>query len=144
MATRKMQAARKKNVIAIEPTPRHLWLASLGTLVAVRRESKAAAQRVASGVEDAATRIREMASNAEADLRGGIADVRGQVQPKMMKFSSDVEARLAPIVEKLGLDKFGLKAKRAPRKGRKPATKKPTLRRATRKPAKRAAKKAAR
>ncbi len=145
MATRKKQASRKKNVVAIEPTARHLWLASLGTLVAVRRESKSAARRVAVGVEDAATRLLQTARNAEADLRGGIADVRGQVQPKMMKLSSDVEARLAPIVEKLGLGKFGLKAKakRASRKGRKPASKKPTLRRATRTPAKRAARKVA-
>ncbi len=54
-----------------------------------------------------------------------------------MKLSSDVEARLAPIVDKLGLKP---KVRPAPRKGRKPAAKKPTLRRTTRKPAKRAAK----
>ncbi|MDI1253479.1 hypothetical protein [Thermomonas sp.] len=144
-ALKNKKISRKKHAAAIEPTVRHLWLASLGALVAVRRESKAVALRVAAGVEDAATRIRQAARNAEADLRGGIADVRGQVQPKMMKLSSDVEARLAPIIDKLGLDKFGLKAKtrRAPSKGRKPASKKPTLRRATRKPVKRAAKKVA-
>ena len=78
---------------------------------------------------------------AEADLRGGIEGVRHQVQPKVVKFSSDVEARLAPV-----LDKLGLKSKqvRATRKTRKPAAKKPTLRRATRKPVKRVAKRAAR
>ena len=124
---------------------RHLWLASLGALVVVRRESKGVMQRAAAGVENAGARLRKRARSAEADLRSGIADVRGQVQPKMMKLSSDVEARLAPIVDKLGLDKFGLKAtaKRAPRKGRKPATKSPTLHRTTRKPAKRVRKRAA-
>lgn len=144
-ALKNKKTSRMKSPAAIEPTARHLWLASLGALVAVRRESKVAVQRVAAGVEDAATRIRQIALNAEADLRGGIADVRGQVQPKMIRLSSDVEARLAPIVDKLGLDRFGLKpkAKRVPRNGRKPAAKKPTLRRATRKPAKRVVKKAA-
>ena len=58
-----------------------------------------------------------------------------------LKFSSDVEARLAPVLDKLGLKS---KQKRAARKTRTPAAKKPTLRRATRKPVKRVAKKAAR
>lgn len=144
-ALKNKKTSRNKTTATIEPTARHLWLASLGAVVAVRRESLLAAQRVAAGVEDAASRIRQTARNAEADLRGGIADVRGQVQPKLMKLSRDVEARLAPIVKKLGLDKFGQKAKtrRAPGKGRKTATKKPTLRRAARKPAKRVLKKAA-
>lgn len=144
-ALKNKKTSRQKTTVAIEPTARHLWLASLGALVAVRRESKAAVQRLAAGVEAAAARIRQTARNAEADLRGGIADVRGQVQPKMIKLSSDVEARLAPIVDKLGLDRFGLKskAKRVPRNGRKPAAKKPTFRRVTRKPAKRVVKKAA-
>ena len=137
-ALKNKKTSRQKTTVAIEPTARHLWLASLGALVAVRRESKAAVQRLAAGVEAAAARIRQTARNAEADLRG-------QVQPKMIKLSSDVEARLAPIVDKLGLDRFGLKskAKRVPRNGRKPAAKKPTLRRVTRKPAKRVVKKAA-
>jgi hypothetical protein len=145
-ALKNKKTSRNKHAAGIEPTVRHLWLASLGALVAVRRESQAAAQRIAAGVEDATTRIRQTARNAEADLRGGIADVRGQVQPKMMKLSSDVEARLAPIVDKLGLDRLGLKskAKRVPRtSGRKSAAKKPTLRRLTRKPAKRVVKKTA-
>ena len=67
--------------------------------------------------------------------------MRDQVQPKVLKFSSDVEARLAPVLDKLGLKS---KQKRTARKTRTPAAKKPTLRRATRKPAKRVAKKAAR
>ena len=141
-ALKNKKSSRKTTAAAIEPTPRHVWLASLGALVAVQRESKVAAQRAAAGIEDAATRILKTVRKSGSDLRSGMADVRGQVQPKMMKLSSDVEARLAPIVDKLGLDKLGLKAKakRAPRKGRKPAAKKPALRRATRKPAKRAAK----
>ena len=67
--------------------------------------------------------------------------MRDQVQPKVMKFSSDVEARLAPVLDKLGLKS---KQKRTVRKTRKPVAKKPATRRATRTPGKRVARKAAR
>ena len=126
---------------SLDATPRHLWLASLGLLVAARRESKAAAQRAATKAETAIADARKAVKRAEADLRGGIEGVRDQVQPKVMKFSSDVEARLAPVLDKLGLKP---KQKRSARKTRKPAAKKPTLRRATRTPGNRVAKKAAR
>ena len=76
---------------------------------------------------------------AEADLRAGVDGVRDQVAPKVACISNEVEARLAPIVAKLGLKP---KAKRTPRKAAKAAKK--TTRRAVRKPAKRVAKKAAR
>ena len=134
-------ASRKNTTTALEPNMRHAWLASLGLLVAARRESKAAAQRAATKAETAIADARKAVKRAEADLRGGIEGVRDQVQPKVMKFSSDVEARLAPVLDKLGLKP---KQKRSARKTRKPAAKKPTLRRATRTPGKRVAKKAAR
>ena len=139
-------AARKTALLrntttALEPNLRHAWLASLGLLVAARRESKAAAQRAANKAETAIADARKAVKRAEADLRGGFEGVRDQVQPKVVKFSSDVEARLAPVLDKLGLKS---KQTRTARKGRKPAAKKPTLRRTTRKPAKRVARKAAR
>ena len=134
-------ASRKNTTTALEPNLRHAWLASLGLLVAARRESKAAAQRAATKAETAIADARKAVKRAEADLRGGIEGVRDQVQPKVMKFSSDVEARLAPVLDKLGLKP---KQKRSARKTRKPAAKKPTLRRATRTPGERVAKKAAR
>ena len=139
MAAIKKKATRKTQAAALEPTPRHLWLASLGALVAVRRESKAAVQRAASKVENAVADARYAIRRAESDLRAGVDGVRGQVAPKMACISGEVEARLAPIVAKLGLKP---KAKRAPRKSRKTAAK--ATRRTVRKPAKRVAKKAAR
>ena len=140
-AMKSKKTSRNNNAAALEPTARHLWLASLGALAAVRRESKAVVKRASSKLEDTVADARFALRRAEADVRASVHGVRSQVEPKMLKFSSDVEARLAPIVDKLGLDKFGLKAKarQAPRKARKTAAKKPTLRRATRKPAKRAA-----
>ena len=146
MAASKSKKTSPKNTVAnVEPTVRHFWLASLGALVAVRRESKAAVKRASSTVENTVADARFALRRAEAELRSSVHGVRTRVEPKVQKFSSDVEARLAPIVDKLGLDKLGLngKTKRAPRKGSKSAAKKPTLRRATRKPAKRASKKVA-
>ena len=141
MAATRKYAPRKKTTTTIEPYLRHVWLASLGLLVAARPESKAAAQRATAKAEGAIADARKAVKRAEADLRGGIEGVRDQVQPKVLKFSSDVEARLAPV-----LDKLGLKSKqvRTTRKTRKPAAKKPALRRATRKSATRVARKAAR
>lgn len=141
MAATRKYAPRKKTTTKIEPNLRHAWLASLGLLVAARRESKAAAQRAAIKAEGAIADARKAVKRAEADLRGGIDSVRDQVQPKVVQFSSEVEARLAPV-----LDKLGLKSKQArpSRTTRKPAAKTPALRRSTRKPATRVAKKAAR
>ncbi len=134
MAALKKKATRKTQAAALEPTPRHLWLASLGMLVAARRESKVVAKRAANKVEATIADARYALRRAEADLRAGVDGVRSQVEPKMHKLSGDVEARLAPIVAKLGL-----KPKSA-RKARKPAK---TVRRTVRKPAKRVAKQAA-
>jgi hypothetical protein len=135
MATTKKKATRKTRAATLEPTPRHLWLASLGMLVAARRESKAVVQRATSTFENTIADARYAIRRAEADLRAGVDGVRSQVEPKVQKLSGEVEARLAPIVAKLGLKP------KATRKTRKPATK--AVRRTARKPAKRAAKQAA-
>ena len=100
-------------------------------------EVRFAAGKVENTIADARFALRR----AEAELRAGVDGVRSQVEPKVACISNEVEARLAPIVAKLGLKP---KAKRAPRKARKTAAKKPAARRAVRKPAKRVAKKAAR
>ena len=65
--------------------------------------------------------------------------MRDQVEPTLVKFSTEVESRLAPVLAKLGLDPRG----KASRKARKQAARKPTRRTAIRKPAK-AAKRVAR
>ena len=135
MAALKKKATRKTHAAALEPTPRHLWLASLGMLVAARRESRAAIQRAAGKLEATVADARYAIRRAEADLRTGVDGVRNQVTPAVQKLSHDVEARLAPIVAKLGL------TPKAARKTRKPATK--AVRRSVRKPAKRVAKHAA-
>ena len=138
MAALKNKATRKTRAATLEPTPRHLWLAALGVLVPGRRESLAAAKRAATRVENTIADARYALRRAEADLRAGVDGVRSQVEPRVQKLSGDVEARLAPIIAKLGLKP---KTTRKARKPRKTATK--AVRRTTRTPATRAPKKAA-
>ncbi len=139
-----MAATRKRNTRKtasnIEATPRHVWLAYLGLFVAARREGRAAISRAVAKAEATSNDMRKATRQAEKELRGRVDELRSQVQPKVMQFSGDVEARLAPVLDKLGLKP---KARRAPRKGRKPAAKQAAGRRTTRKPAKRVAKKTA-
>ena len=124
---------------SLDATPRHLWLASLGLLVAGRREGRHLLQqaqaKAATAADDACKAVRQ----AEAGLRGSLGTVRQQVEPKVQNLGAEVEARLAPIVAKLGLNPA---RKRAARKARKAPAK--AVRRTARKPAKRVARKTAR
>ncbi|MGO1073713.1 hypothetical protein [Lysobacter sp. CA199] len=131
---------RKKQVAANETTLRHLWLAGLGLAVIARREALSGAGRAAGRVEALQQRVRDLASDARSNVRGGIETMRDQVEPKVVKFSADVEARLAPVLDKLGLK--SAHKPRAQRKSRKPAANKPVARRTARKPAARRARKA--
>ncbi|RNF83209.1 hypothetical protein EER27_11955 [Lysobacter psychrotolerans] len=96
---------------------RHLWLAGLGLTVVARREVISGGRRV----------VRRLATfDAGAVLRDRVEDARGQVPPGVLRFSAEVEARLAPVLEKLGLAKGG----RAAPKGRKTGSgKRPAARR---------------
>ena len=124
---------------SLDATPRHLWLASLGLLVAGRREGRHLLQQAQAKAATAADDARKAVRQAEAGLRGGLGTVRQQVEPKVQSLGAEVEARLAPIVAKLGLKPAG---KRAVRKARKAPAK--AVRRVARKPAKRVARKTAR
>ncbi|ALN62470.1 hypothetical protein GLA29479_1592 [Lysobacter antibioticus] len=130
---------KRKKPAASETTLRHVWLAGLGLVVLARREAIAAAGRGIGRVDALQRRVRDFADDARSNVRGGIENVRDQVEPKVVKFSAEVETRLAPVLDKLGLKK----PKRGQRKARKAAAKKPQSRRvAVRKPASRRARKA--
>ena len=103
MAATRKRSTRKTQPASLEANPRHLWLASLGLLVAARREGRAAALRALGQVETAANQARAAARQAEAELRAGVEGVRDQVAPKVACIGNEVAARLAPIVAKLGL-----------------------------------------
>ena len=68
--------------------------------------------------------------------------MRGQVEPRVVTFSAEVETRLAPVLDKLGLKPRSQRPLRKARKTAKAAKKPAPVRRAVRKPAKRAARKA--
>ena len=113
-------AARKKTKSKVqETTLRHLWLASLGAASVVRREAVIAAGDAAAKVESLKQQVAALANEAQLNLLGGIASVREQGGAKASRFSADVEARLAPVLVKLGLKP---KAKKTTR-GRKPVKK---------------------
>ena len=113
-------AARKKTRSKVqETTLRHLWLAGLGAVAVVRREAVSAASDVAGKVEVLKKQAGNLASEAQANVLGSIASVRQQGEARASQFSAEVEARLAPVLVKLGLKPQARKATR----GRKPAKK---------------------
>ncbi|WP_203323623.1 hypothetical protein [Pseudoxanthomonas beigongshangi] len=95
---------------APEPNLRHVWLAGLGAVAIARRRG---AQRLTAAKQD----IERIARQAQATLR----EARAQGEAGVEKFSADVEARLAPVLEKLGL----ASARPAAKTRRKSATGKP-------------------
>lgn len=114
-----MAIKKKTRSKAQETTLRHLWLAGLGAIAVVRRETLNVANDAAARVESFKQQAGKFANDAQANVRGGIASVREQGEAKASRFSADVEARLAPVLVKLGLKP---KAKKVPR-GRKAAKK---------------------
>ncbi|HEY5804522.1 MAG TPA: hypothetical protein VIT90_12580 [Lysobacter sp.] len=111
-----MAAVKRKSGAASKTTLRHVWLAGLGLVAISRREALATPARASLQLAALQRRVQELAGNAGARVR--------QVEPCVVQFSSEVEARLAPVLDKLGL-------KTTPRR--------PQARRGVRKPAKRAA-----
>ncbi|KAF1717993.1 hypothetical protein CSC74_03590 [Pseudoxanthomonas yeongjuensis] len=115
-------AAKKKTKTpsrAQETTFRHLWLAGLGAIAVARRETRNIANDAVARVESLKQQAGKLANDAQANVRGGIASVREQGEAKASQFSAEVEARLAPVLVKLGLKPKATKAAR----GRKPIKK---------------------
>lgn len=108
MTARKKTTPRAK---APEPNLRHVWLAGLGAVAIARRHG---ARRLTAAKQD----IERIVQRAQATLR----DVRMQGGAGVERFSADVEARLGPVLEKLGLGA----GRPAPKGRRKPAAAKQT------------------
>lgn len=117
-----MAASRSKSRATRATTLRHVWLAGLGVIAVTRREVLAAP-----------TRLGELQACGEALVDALRSRVQGQVEPKVVRFSAEVEARLAPVLDKLGLKKTrrpARKAKKATRPQSRRATRHATTRRA--------------
>ena len=112
-------ATRKKIKPKQETTLRHVWLAGLGVMAIARRKTLNAANDAAARVGVLKKQAAKLADEAQNNVRDGIASARVQGEAKVGQFSADVDARLAPVLVKLGLKP---KAKRVVR-SRKPATK---------------------
>ena len=112
-------ATRKKIKPKQETTLRHVWLAGLGVMAIARRKTLNAANDAAARVGVLKKQAAKLADEAQNNVRDGIASARVQGEAKVGQFSADVEARLAPVLVKLGLKP---KAKRVVR-SRKPAAK---------------------
>lgn len=131
-----MAAKKKVEFNVQETTLRHLWLAGLGAIAVARRETANAANDAATRFGSLTTQAGKLASHAQANVRGSIANAREQGEAKASRFSADVEARLAPVLVKLGLKPKATKTTR----GRKPV-KKVVAKRTRAKPARKPASK---
>lgn len=130
--------AKKNSRAAKETTLRHVWLAAIGAAVVARREARTAFEIAVEETGKLRERAIGFAADAGAVARGGLMTVREQVEPQFQQLSAEVEARLAPLLAKLGLQPQTHKPARKAKK--KPAAKK-AVRRATRKPATRTVRK---
>ncbi|MCI2246087.1 hypothetical protein L3067_15870 [Xanthomonas sp. PPL568] len=95
-------ATKKRSTSALRPdrlNPRHLWLAGLGVVALTRKRALAAAADAAQGAATLKALATQLADEAESSVRESAAALRGQVQP----LSAEVEARLQPVLVKLGL-----------------------------------------
>ncbi|CAN7357186.1 hypothetical protein LJR143_001897 [Pseudoxanthomonas sp. LjRoot143] len=115
-------AAKKTTRKTPEPTLRHVWLAGLGLIAVARREAVAAATDASDRLQAARKQAETFAGQAQRDVLGRLAEVREQGEASVERFSADVEARLEPVLTKLGLKKPARKA--APRARKKPAARK--------------------
>lgn len=133
-------AARKTPRKTPEPTLRHVWLAGLGLVAVARREARAAVAEAGQRIDAARQQAATFASTAQRDVLGRLADVREQGEARVVQFSADVEARLEPVLVKLGLKKKPARKTTRTRKpapartktARKPAARKPVARRTRR------------
>ena len=103
MATRKKPVAKKTAVKMPEASLRHLWLAGLGVVAIARRETVNAANDAVARIDALKRQAAKLAGDAQDNVRGGIASVREQGEARVGQFSAEVEARLAPVLAKLGL-----------------------------------------
>ena len=98
-----MAAKKTIRTHARETTLRHLWLAGLGAVAIARREALNAANDAAARMESLKQQAGKRAGETQANLRESFASVFEQGGAQAERFSAEVEARLAPVLIKLGL-----------------------------------------
>ncbi|HJR75089.1 MAG TPA: hypothetical protein VJ806_15800 [Luteimonas sp.] len=112
--------AKKQPRNVKETTLRHVWLAALGAAVVARREVRTAGEIAVEEAGKLRARTVRFAADAAAVARGGVLTVAERIEPKLQSVGGEIESRLAPVLEKLGL---APKTRRPVRKARRPAAK---------------------
>lgn len=129
-----IMATRSKPGLKIQDTTlRHLWLAGLGVAESARRASLVVASEASEKLDSLKKRAGLVAAETQASVLDGITSVREQGSTRASQFSADVEARLVPVLVKLGLkparaprarnSQVKSSAKRTPAASRKPVAK---------------------
>lgn len=127
-----MASKKKSTPKSRQTTLRHLWLAGLGVVALSRREAAKTADQAAARL----TALKQQVGAAQDAVRGRIDSARKQGEAKVGQFSAEVEARLEPVLVKLGLKSKPAKRSRKPAKkaaAKRPAARKPAARRTVRK-----------
>ena len=115
-------ATKKTTRKTPEPTLRHVWLAGLGLIAVARREALTTFADAAGKLPAARQQAGAFAGQARRDVRERLAEAREQGEASVERFSADVEARLQPVLVKLGL-KTSARRKPASRTRKTPAAK---------------------
>ena len=131
MAARKTAKTRAPRSASLDVNPRHLWLASLGGLVASRRGAAGALQQASLRIKSASADARYALRQLDATARTGIEGLSDRIQPLLCPIGRTVQAGIAPLAARIGLN---LGPQHAARRKAGKAAKKPARRTATRKP----------
>lgn len=107
------KSSRRRNAGNKQTTPRHLWLAAIGAVAMARREALTAAGialdetgKLRGQLLQFAGDVRDVARGAAMTVQEALQD---RIEPQVGKlkagnFSAEVEARLAPVLAKFGID----------------------------------------
>ncbi|WP_407352040.1 hypothetical protein [Luteimonas sp. R10] len=95
-------AASKTAHFSADPNLRHAWLASLGLIAVARREAGNALANTAAAADRLQRRAAGYAVDALDIARGGVLTLRERIEPRVAGFGAEFEARLAPVLGKLG------------------------------------------
>ena len=119
------KSTRRRNAGNKQTTPRHLWLAAIGAVAVARREALTAAGAAIDGAGKLRGQLLQLGGDLRDVARGAAMTVQEALQDKVelkvdrlkaSNFSAEVEARLAPVLAKFGVDPGRRKPARKARK----------------------------
>ncbi len=103
MAARKKAKAPVARNEPLDINPRHLWLASLGTVATAKRSTYDALLQVCKYSQNAVADARFALRQIDTMARTRVNATRSSIQPQLVQLSGLVDAALAPIATRLGM-----------------------------------------